>query len=44
LLECLVKCIESNTYKGQEALYILYRTIDKSDFEKIASVKSSKEV
>ena len=30
--------------KDEAALYILYQVVDNSNFEKIASVKSSKEV
>jgi len=39
-----LKVLKDAHVKDKAALYILYQAVDESDFEKIASVKSSKEV
>jgi len=39
-----LKVLKDVHVKDKAALYILYQAVDESDFEKIASVKSSKEV
>ena len=38
-----MKGLKETCVKNKTALYILYQVVDESDFDKIASAKSSKE-